>query len=216
MKQIDALKKLAEKVEENKHLIDGGAVARLDEWPPRQTVNHIAPAYNGHLDAAHSLHKAVLGDRWIFTIKQQSTVGNRMCVEVTTPRTGGNRDYHYGYHIDNPARAWLLAIIKAKISELGGCVMSDELKVRPTLSTLESLREIVDGSDSVIGWHLNGDAATWGDLNISVDEIDEAITAITRTDIIPTWQPIETCKDLEAGSSEIIHPTHWKPLSPPP
>ncbi len=108
-----ALQTLLAKVEAGACCNDGQMFKAFgDKWLP------CFDAYNGSLDAAHSLHKAVLGDRWFFTIKQQRTVGNRMCVEVTTTtQNGGNRDYHYGYHADNPARAWLIAIIEALIAE---------------------------------------------------------------------------------------------------
>ena len=37
---------------------------------------------------------------------------------------------------------------------------------------LADLREVVDGSGGVDGWHLNDDIVTWEELNITVDRID--------------------------------------------
>lgn len=75
-------------------------------------------AFLGSLDAAHLLHKAVGGN-----MSQFSIVTDPTCLKVTvcywpnglseTPECYGE-----GWHEVNPARAWLLAIIKAKITEL--------------------------------------------------------------------------------------------------
>ena len=37
---------------------------------------------------------------------------------------------------------------------------------------MADLREVVDGSGGVDGWHLNDDIVTWEELNITVDRID--------------------------------------------
>ena len=37
---------------------------------------------------------------------------------------------------------------------------------------LAELREVVDSSRGVDGWHLNDDIATWDELDITVDRID--------------------------------------------
>ena len=57
-------------------------------------------------------------------------------------------------------------------------------------SFLADLREIVDGSNGIDGWHLNGDIATWGEIDITVDRIDELLTqqpqkqTVTREEIL--------------------------------
>ena len=43
------------------------------------------------------------------------------------------------------------------------------------MDLLGELREVVDGSEGVAGFHMNGDMATWEELNLSVDQIDLAI-----------------------------------------
>ena len=46
---------------------------------------------------------------------------------------------------------------------------------------LADLREVVDGSRGVDGWHLNDDIATWGELNITVDRIDKLLTHLSTS-----------------------------------
>ncbi len=58
---------------------------------------------HGSLDAAHSLHKAVLSDAdWSIS-----------------PSTAYVKNGYRGVKPNNPARAWLIAIIKALIAEAG-------------------------------------------------------------------------------------------------
>ena len=64
-------------------------------------------AYNGSLDAAKALHETVLGDYvWI------ASAG---CVEVFGPKKG--QKFITFCEDKTPARAWLIAIIKALIAE---------------------------------------------------------------------------------------------------
>jgi hypothetical protein len=107
----DDLIELLAKVEAGE-LVTGRLTCRI--WP--DCPGHAINAYNGDLNAAKALHEAVLPG-WYYTIKQQVSVGARMHVEVTTPATGGDRQYENGYHPTNPARAWLIAILKALIAE---------------------------------------------------------------------------------------------------
>jgi len=113
--QLTALKKLAAKVEVGKRTPAINMVA-FDENPKVSYAQGAQAwkAYNGSLDAAHSLHKAVLGDRWEWvmtsdTVDVWKTSSSAMLCE---------RSIRQGKSHDNPARAWLLAIIKAKIQEL--------------------------------------------------------------------------------------------------
>jgi len=41
---------------------------------------------------------------------------------------------------------------------------------------LADLRDFVDGSNGIDGWHLNGDIATWGEIDITVDRIDQLLS----------------------------------------
>ena len=119
MEQLTALKELAEKVEAgtlsdelSPHYARRGlwsnSAFQLDE---RKLAFR---AYNGSLDAAHSLHKAVLGDRWDY-VMTSDTVDvwklNSSAMLMSKSMCQGKSD-------TSPARAWLLAIIKAKIQEL--------------------------------------------------------------------------------------------------
>ena len=71
-------------------------------------------AYNGSLDAAHSLHKAVLGDRFKCKL-HVATCTVLMYADGYAVVNG----YATRSKADNPARAWLIAIIKALIAEAG-------------------------------------------------------------------------------------------------
>lgn len=64
-------------------------------------------AYNGSLDAALALHNAVLGG-WTWQKMPDGTI-HLMCQD--TFRTASGHTNH------NPARAWLIAIIKALIAQ---------------------------------------------------------------------------------------------------
>ena len=70
-------------------------------------------AYHGSLDAALSLHKAVLGGGWIYTL-WGNDVEASVSVSTATLR---RRAQHNAKSKENPARSWLIAIIKALIAE---------------------------------------------------------------------------------------------------
>ncbi|MGC1494203.1 MAG: hypothetical protein WA790_00230 [Sulfitobacter sp.] len=73
-------------------------------------------AYNGSLDAALALHNAVLDNKWIvFSIDQDSA---HHWYVTLSDLTGKAEVVHTG-HESNLARAWLIAILKALISEEG-------------------------------------------------------------------------------------------------
>ncbi|PCJ24135.1 MAG: hypothetical protein COA96_10340 [SAR86 cluster bacterium] len=72
------------------------------------SISLLVRAYNGSLDAAHSLHKAMFsGWEW----GRYSTIE-----EFTISKRGVPSDVKCSNH-ENPARAWLICIIKALISE---------------------------------------------------------------------------------------------------
>ena len=65
-------------------------------------------AYQGSLDAAQRLHEAVLPDHnWAFHHMNTCTIF----------RADNCNEFTAAYCLDNPARAWLIAIIKALIAE---------------------------------------------------------------------------------------------------
>ena len=96
-----SIRKLIEAVERGER----PRVAKYDL--PHHFADYVGPAFNGSLDAAHALHKAVLpGWTW---------VGGDMCEAMTVFPPGYDQDpagHVDAYHAD-PARAWLLAILKA-------------------------------------------------------------------------------------------------------
>lgn len=103
MTRIEALKELLAKVE----------AGDLDY--PYCIVQHVHGvemnesmwfAYNGSLDAAKALHEAVLPG-WLYSIENEAT-----CVF-----TDDILNAELGRCDDNPARAWLIAILKALIAQ---------------------------------------------------------------------------------------------------
>lgn len=108
MTQLDALRVLAEKVEKG--------VLRFQHLPPHMDALHvkIIQAYDGSLDAAKALHDAVLPGWDITHFWGNNANGWTWCLtHKSEPRS-----YSQGSDRSTPARAWLLAIIRAKISEL--------------------------------------------------------------------------------------------------
>ena len=76
----------------------------------QQRAEDAKNAYNGSLDAAKALHEAVLPGRFWY---RQGFV-----MYVTDDCTGWGSKPHFSSRNDtNPARAWLIAIIKALIAE---------------------------------------------------------------------------------------------------
>jgi len=71
----------------------------------------VTRAYHGSLDAAKALHDAVLPG-WRYSI----THGPSGDAAVVAKRLGEQVDT-LGFATDNPARAWLIAILSALISE---------------------------------------------------------------------------------------------------
>ena len=97
MTQLTALKELAEKVE----------AGTLDGKTPHCDMDglNLVLAYSGSLDAAHSLHKAVVPE-WEWTRYYDGEFGLQKGITFVTAVS------------TTPGRAWLLAILKAKITEL--------------------------------------------------------------------------------------------------
>jgi len=63
-------------------------------------------AYSGSLDAAYDLHEAVLPGWWYSLDRKTAYITN-----------GEDGSWFTAYSCNNPARAWLIAIIKALIAE---------------------------------------------------------------------------------------------------
>ena len=100
-----ALTDLLAKVEAGKANGKFGPIMN-DHWCGDKIIDTMR-AYNGSLDAAKALHEAVLGDYvWI------ASAG---CVEVFGPKKG--QKFITFCEDKTPARAWLIAIIKALIAE---------------------------------------------------------------------------------------------------
>lgn len=117
MTKLTALKELAEKVEAGVDFIDAAldqAVASIMPGSEFETdyecAVRIRDAQRGYLDAAKALHEAVLPG-WVWGI----------CFDAHSELYAwvGDGEYETDEHYSpNPARAWLAAIIAAKISEL--------------------------------------------------------------------------------------------------
>ena len=102
--RLTALKELTEKIEAGKIGYSSGEFKALG-FP---CMSRGLASYNGSLDAAHSLHKAVLPN-WAWAEMRLST----------RPKvTLGFDEIEAEGQDKSLARAWLLAIIKAKIQEL--------------------------------------------------------------------------------------------------
>ena len=115
MTQLEALKELAEKVEAGGNVMFGEFASLGFDAGRKQlhAASLAADACRGSLDAARALHKAVLGDRWVW---QAQDYGSPYAYVTNRERPEGDRVR--GATSTTPARAWLLAIIKAKIQEL--------------------------------------------------------------------------------------------------
>jgi hypothetical protein len=74
-------------------------------------------AYKGSLDAAKALHDAVLPGISQFSIVTDPTVGRVSVCWWPNGLSGAQQLYGECWFEENPARAWLIAILKALISE---------------------------------------------------------------------------------------------------
>ena len=114
MGRLNALKELAAKVAAGTADHEAGALAFINDDPDDgDCVNRAIwaqQAYQGSLDAALALHNAVLPG-WFWS--RQGFV-----MQVTNDHTGwGNGIYGRARNDDNPARAWLLAVLRALIAQ---------------------------------------------------------------------------------------------------
>ena len=75
-------------------------------------VTTLWKAARGSLDAAKSLHEAVLGCKWSWNVYDEGQASVAM---------GGSAEdgAYFGKFSDTPARAWLLAILEALIAQEG-------------------------------------------------------------------------------------------------
>lgn len=117
METIEALKELAEKVSVDLATFDWTSPS----WPFGLPAATAEAAYQGSLDAAKALHEAVLPG-WIYAIHSEITGDMPKAAGVLLVPTK-NRDVSDDECAeaegDCLAHAWLLAIIRAKITELG-------------------------------------------------------------------------------------------------
>lgn len=108
--RLTALKELLAKVEAGE--IEGYAFEFADI--SGAYAQHAVQAYHGSLDAALALHEAVLPG-WDFAVYADSAE-----VSETKPGDGYDITEHYGADSDTPARAWLIAILRALIAQEEG------------------------------------------------------------------------------------------------
>lgn len=119
--QRTALKELREKVAAGTADFDWGFAAS----PSRKAIptqwHDAMNAYLGSLDAAKSLHEALLGADWSISIILGAAYWD---VDLTHyPYRDQDRRPEWDVSVgpeDNPARAWLLAIIDALIAQEAG------------------------------------------------------------------------------------------------
>jgi hypothetical protein len=83
-------------------------------------------AYSGSLDAAHDLHEAVLpGWDWIVT-NDASHAGEGDGPMAAVAPLGTSDDY-FKSSSTNPARAWLIAVLKALIAEADKSITAETI-----------------------------------------------------------------------------------------
>jgi hypothetical protein len=103
----DALRKLVEAVEAGEVGWNRLAATAEDAMPPKEAAL-AATAYSGSLDAAKALHEALLPG-WKFGMHEPRPGVFRAYVSVWSAL----RPMPHTEEADTPARAWLLAILKA-------------------------------------------------------------------------------------------------------
>ena len=115
MDNLQALQDLLAKVEAGDSTNDGSMYRAFgDRW-----VNSF-DAFHGSLDAAKELHEAVLPGISQYSIVTDPTC---LCVKVCwwpNGLSGGEEIHGEGWHEADPARAWLIAILKALIAKAEG------------------------------------------------------------------------------------------------
>lgn len=106
----EALQELLAKVEAGDY--DKRFNGFCDQWEKVMPIGSYGDAwraYNGSLDAAKALHAAVLPGH-----RARIDIGRKFRAWVITPENA-----KFDAYADTPARAWLIAIIKALIAEAG-------------------------------------------------------------------------------------------------
>ena len=109
--KIKALNKLIAAVESGGDAIQHNIhIKAAHAFPPeiaygKCTFHEVTTAFDGSLDAANALHEALLGYGW-------GIASFNMNGEVSVMRKRP-LDVQYGFADMNPARAWLIAILKA-------------------------------------------------------------------------------------------------------
>jgi hypothetical protein len=112
--RMDALKELLAKVESGFFPLDTSArdigLENVDSLP---LINTMFAAFGGSLDAAKALHEAVLpGWGWHIRQDDQGCYGHTIYPGYQVTPGGGSIEGG-----SNPARAWLIAILRALIAE---------------------------------------------------------------------------------------------------
>jgi hypothetical protein len=109
MTQKQALQDLLAKIEAGEAVINDFVSAFQDGFAAHSAFI----VYGGSLDAAKALHEAVLPGWWVQHLGQVRG-GWRVRLETQGKSIPEGM---FNLHMDNPARAWLVAIIKALIEE---------------------------------------------------------------------------------------------------
>ena len=116
MTQTEALRVLAEKVEAGEGLLATDVSGVWRDAYQSGRYDRVTSAHGGSLDAAKALHEAVLPG-WTAAVVQNMH-HNFWLVHVSKLNEYGAAIDYSASDDDNPARSWLLAIIRAKIAML--------------------------------------------------------------------------------------------------
>ena len=144
-----------------------------------------------------------------------------------------NRNLIFAWYLKNPCALQTECAKATGISKVA--VNRATRAIRDGWRPRDPARAYSTAAWGVATLHLGSFSPIVGPLAGHIDDlVDESVKAVME------WQSIETCKDLEGGSSaliyldggvqitalwvqgrwqsrgEIIHPTHWMPLSKPP
>lgn len=117
--KTQALRDLLAKVEAGDAGWNRLATIAEDALPPREAAL-AATAYRGSLDAAKALHEAVLGDGNISTPGYMATVymsGKASVWDIISGASHRGEVNAPSLHAISPARAWLIAILRALIAQ---------------------------------------------------------------------------------------------------
>ena len=104
MTRKEALAELIEKVEAGSFPEDANARELFGVAPPTRLIVYAYEAFGGSLDAAKALHEAVLPVAWAH-VRHTGKYGH-----ATVDVDGEEYDAN---NADTPARAWLIAILRA-------------------------------------------------------------------------------------------------------